>query len=394
MKSLLAFVTGLAFAAASPAFARGDAEKKGETGGLAPAVAGGGRPEFSWDTVPLYIHVGKNGGFTDEEIEFVAARSNFVCLEKGHGASLHGGTEKGIEHDAARLKAANSKMKVIYYWNTFLDYPMYEAHRVYERHPEWWLRTLDGSLDKKRGTLKRYDLSNAEIRQWWAEEVRKAVVDGSCDGVFMDAFPQIAAAANIKLWGKEKYDAILDGLVATVALTRKKVGADGILVFNGIRNTNSLHFGMQYLDVADGAIIEHFDQFQSRDKENVAGDIEDMIAAGKRGKIVIMKGWPGFTWLDEEIRGARYDELLARARESITFPLACFLVAARPHSYFCYSWGYREQHGSLSDYRELSRPLGEPAGDATRNGWIYTRSFEHVDVWLDVSEKTAKLNWK
>jgi hypothetical protein len=285
-----------------------------------------GWPEFSWDRVPVYIHVGKNSGFTEEEIRFVASRSNFVCLEKGHGASVHGSTEKGIEHDAARLKAANPNLKVLYYWNTFLDYSMYEAHRVYENHPDWWLRQVDGSLDRKRGQIRRYDLSNAEVREWWAEEVRKTVVDGSCDGVFMDAFPQIASPANIRLWGKEKYDAIQDGLVATIKLTREKVGPGNVLMFNGIRNTDSLHFGMEYLEFTDAATIEHFDQFQSTDKENLVRDIEAMIVAGKKGKIVAMKGWPGFNWLDREIQNAPYDKLLAQARKNITFPLACFLM--------------------------------------------------------------------
>lgn len=362
--------------------------------GHAAAAENGGRPEFSWDTVPVYIHVGKNGGFTDEEIDFVATHSNFVCLEKGHGASTHGSTEKGIEHDAARLKKVNPKMKVVYYWNTFLDYSMYDAHHVYQNHPEWWLKTLDGSLDTKNGRLKRYDLSNAEVQEWWADEVKKAVVDGSCDGVLMDAFPQITTPANRRLWGNEKHDAIQEGLVSTIELTREKVGVDCILMFNGIRNTNSLHFGMKYLELTDAAIIEHFDQFQSRDKENVVRDIENMIEAGKKGKIVIMKGWPGFNWLDRGLENVPREELLARARKNIAFPLACFLVAAQPNSYFCYSWGYREQHGSLSEYPELQMPLGPPKADAVRDGWIYTRSFEHLDVRVDVSTKTAKLNWK
>lgn len=57
-------------------------------------------------------------------------------------------------------------VEVIYYWNTFLDYSMYDAHKVYASHPEWWLRKLDGSLVKKRGNLMRYDLSNPEVREW------------------------------------------------------------------------------------------------------------------------------------------------------------------------------------------------------------------------------------
>ena len=349
---------------------------------------------WSWDRVPVYIHFGKTDGLTDEEINFVAEHSDFVCLEKGHGSAIHGSSEKGIEYDAARLKKANPDLKMLYYWNTFLDYPMYEAHDVYAQHPEWWLRKLDGSLDKKRGDLMRYDLSNPEVREWWTEEVEKAVVNGSCDGVFMDAFPQIAAPANIRLWGQAKYDSIQEGLIHTIELTREKIGPNNIIMYNGIRNTDSLHFGMQYLDITDASTMEHFGQFFSSDKENIARDIEDMIQAGKQGQIVVMKGWPGFNWTDGEKMKLSYEQLLEEARANITFPLACFLVAAQPYSYFCYSWGYRDRHGSLDWYPEFDRPIGKPKGDAVRNGWEYTREFRHCSVRVDIEKKEATIEWK
>lgn len=352
-----------------------------------------GWPEYSWDTVPVYIHFGASGGLSDEEIEFVATHSNFVSLEKGHGSKVHGSTEKGIEYDAVRLKEVNPKVKVIYYWNTFLDYPMFDAHEVYESHPEWWLRKLDGELDKKSGRLKRYDLSNQAVREWWTEEVRKAVVDGSCDGVFADAFPQIASQANIRLWGREKYDAVQLGLIETLKLTREKIGPENIIIYNGIRNTDTLNFGMQYLEYADAATIEHFDQFHSQAKESLASDIENMIEAGKRGKIVVMKAWPGFNFTERAIRDIPYEELLARSRENITFPLACFLVAVQEHAYFCYTWGYREDGGSLDWYEEFDRPLGPPKADAVKKGWEYTRSFDHADVWVDLESKKGIIDW-
>jgi len=119
-----------------------------------------------------------------------------------------------------------------------------------------------------------------------------------------------------------------------------------------------------------------------------------MIEAGKRGKIVVMKGWAGFKWTQGEPREIPYDELLQRARDSIPFPHACFLVAAQPHSYFCYSWGYRDMHGSLDWYPEFDKPLGEPEAQAVRDGWSYTRRFEHCDVWVDLESKEARITWK
>ena len=93
-------------------------------------AAGASYPEFSWKTVPVAFHFGKNGSLmTAEEAAFVASRSNFICLEKGHATKALDTTEAGIEAEARQLKKLNPKMKVIFYWNAFLDYRMYEAHR-------------------------------------------------------------------------------------------------------------------------------------------------------------------------------------------------------------------------------------------------------------------------
>ncbi len=37
---------------------------------------------FSWETVPVYIHFGKNDGLSDEEVNFVATHSRFLCVWK------------------------------------------------------------------------------------------------------------------------------------------------------------------------------------------------------------------------------------------------------------------------------------------------------------------------
>ncbi len=351
-------------------------------------------PEFSWDTVPLYLHFGNVDGLSDKDVAVAAEMADLICLEKGHGRNVHGTTEKGIEFDAVRLKEANPNIKVLYYWNAFLDYSMYDAHEVYDSNPDWWLKKMDGSLDKKNGKIRRYDLSNPDVRDWWTDEARRAIIEGSCDGVFMDAFPQVDSTANIKLWGEEKYDAIQEGLISLLKSTREKCGSNALIMYNGIRNTDTKNFGMQYIEYADSAIVEHFDQFHSRSKEAIAQDIADIVEAGKRGKLVAVKGWPNFNFTQKKVREVEHSKLLKEARDEITFPLACFLVAAQRYSYFSYSWGYRAGHGNLDTYPELKKPLGKPAGQAVREGWIYTRSFEHADVWVDLESRDARIEWK
>ena len=71
-------------------------------------------PKFQWDTVPVYIHFGKNSGpLSDEEARLVAETSDFVSLEKGHARRKFGTTEEGIAFDAKRLKRPNPNMKVL-----------------------------------------------------------------------------------------------------------------------------------------------------------------------------------------------------------------------------------------------------------------------------------------
>jgi cephalosporin-C deacetylase-like acetyl esterase len=111
-------------------------------------------PKFSWDKVPVGFHFGKQGKLmTADEAKFVASHGSFICLEKAHASRQFKFTEDAIEQEAQQLKKINPDLKVIFYWNTFLDYPMFRAHQNYQRHPDWWLKTTDGTLDKKKGSL-------------------------------------------------------------------------------------------------------------------------------------------------------------------------------------------------------------------------------------------------
>ena len=316
-------------------------------------------PEFSWETVPVAFHFGKTSALlTEEEAKFVASKSNFICLEKAHALDQLGSTEEGIEQEAQQLKKYNPKMKVIFYWNTFLDYPMFNAHKVYEQHPEWWLKTKDGELDLKNGKLKRYDLSNPMVRDWWTDVAQNAIMEGSSDGVFMDAFPQIISNNNIPLWGNEKYDAIQQGLKDIIKETREKIGDEKLIVYNGIRSTPQMQMGYDYPEYTDAIMIEHFGYFNSGSKESMLLDIREMEKAGRAGKIVVFKAWPGFAWIDKEAMQKPIDQKRKIAEENIEFPLAAFLVGAQKNCYFIYSWGYRMEMGCIEWYPELDEKLG------------------------------------
>ena len=131
-------------------------------------------PKFSWDKVSVAYHFGKKGNLlTTNEAKFIASKTNFVVLEKAHGFPKYKFSEEAILRDAKVLKKYNNDLKIIFYWNAFLDYSMYQAHKEYEENPDWWLKNADGTLDLKRGRIKRYDLSNPAVRKWWIDVAEK-----------------------------------------------------------------------------------------------------------------------------------------------------------------------------------------------------------------------------
>jgi hypothetical protein len=352
-------------------------------------------PKFSWDHVPIAFHFGKKGTLlTDSEAKFVTSKSNFIVLEKGHGSPEYKYTEDAIEEDAKKLKKLNPDMKVIFYWNSFLDYNSYRAHEIYQKHPEWWLTQKDGELDFKSKGLKRYDLSNPKVRDWWTDVVKNNIVGKSADGVFMDAFIQVTAPDNEKLLGKGKFDAIQKGLKDLIKETRVKLGGDKLIVYNGIRSTPDRNVGNNYPDYTDVVMIEHFGIINSTSKESMLQDILEMEKAGKSGKSVVFKTWPGYAWIDNEFMKKPLKEKQVICKKNITFPLAAFLAGAQEHAYFIYNWGYRMEMGCLEWYPEFDKPLGKPLDDMKVNGWELSRHYEHVSVWVNLETKEVKLDWK
>jgi hypothetical protein len=358
------------------------------------------KPYFSWDTVPVYIHFGKSSGpLSDGELRFVAKVSGFVCLEKGHGRGRSGSTEEGIALDAKRFKALNPRMKVLFYWNTFLNYPLYDACETVANHPEWLFRDKSGNPIYKAGKLEQYNLLNPEFRQWWASIAGKAVTEYECDGIFMDAVNQAKRPIWMKRgWGEGNESMLTQAVAEMMRLASKQMGEDALLIYNGIRSSDPAGntTGKEYLPYSDGVMVEHFTAFHSQSKESIAADIEAINSAASMGKTVVVKGWPDptFNWTNKEKMRIPSNELADEARKKIIFSLACFLIAAQENSYFSYSWGWREQHGSLVDYPEFNKPLGKPKGQAKKENWVYTRSYEHASVWVDLAQRRAKIDWK
>lgn len=344
-----------------------------------------------WDRVPLYVHFGKRAGeLTSAELDFLAANAPVVALEKSHGAAQHGSTEAGIAATARELKRRNPGIRVLFYLNAFINWPGYAAQRTYR--DEWTLRDARGEIVRHPSGTPRPDPSQAAFREWWADVVAGAHRDAPLDGLFADALPQALSPALARQVGAEKARAVVAGLREMLALTKSRLGPGKIIVVNGTRTTDF----REILDWEgiDGVMIEHFAAFGKDAPADIKADLDTLALAAARGKFAVLKGWPGFNWLDREMMARPRSELLTLACERVTFPLACFLVAAQPGSLFAYSWGYTADHGMLEPYAEFSRKLGPPAGAARWDGLSASRDFAHASVRVDLASRTAQIDWK
>lgn len=334
-------------------------------------------PPFSWDHVPVYAHVGKTSDdFTPAQLDFLAKHFNFITIEKHQASHKHGSTEEGFAVAAREIKQRNPRAKVLFYWNASLDTSSnrggYNAMRTFPAGG--FLKDSQGEPVMRRKTVPNYDLTQPDVRDWWSDAAAKAVREYGADGIFADAMGQ----REDKGIDDKRFAALVAGRVALLAETRRKIGPDKLIIYNGLMKDDP----KKLLRFADGAMIESFVHPNYGDsKELVATFFEATRAAARDGKIVVLKGWPRFTFRQPEMMQKPHAELARLARERITFPLACFLVAAEPNCCFCCTWGYREMHGTFDWYPEFDKPLGPPKGEAKRTGWIYQREFAHALQW-------------
>ena len=107
-----------------------------------------------------------------------------------------------------------------------------------------------------------------------------------------------------------------------LALTKRKLGNDKILLANGIRTGQHLDF-LEWEGI-DGMMIEHFDAYHSKAPEDLKADLDSMALAAAKGKFVVLKGWPALTAAESQVKGRSRAEQLRLAASGSLFPWRAF----------------------------------------------------------------------
>ena len=370
-------------------------------------------PTFSWDKMPLYMHLRKVTDYTDEELDYLS-KFPLITLEKTSGFRTHGGTEKGSIAAAKAIKAVNPNAKVLYYRNTVINWPHYEIDELFfNANPDAYLKTKDGSYALMRNNKTRFfDISQEKVKNYWLTNAIEYTSNPYIDGIFIDANLKIltkfmkgrGVEASKQVALKAGYDDMMTKLQDT--LKDKRLIISNIL---RVRPEPELANGLNYIHFFDGAYLEGFESeaFGMSYEEYLAKGIETTQKAARDGKIIAMTLGLGeakqqeIAGIDDRRQELKIDE---NFNNRLDYLLAIFLVCAEKYSYVYPHDGYdvnkdrrTDQYKSkvwLKTFEQYEKPLGKPKGYAQKEGYIYTRSFEHLDVWLDIQNKKAKLHWK
>ena len=359
-------------------------------------------PEFSWDTVPLYVHIRKDTAFTDEEIKHLATFP-LITFEKATGHKDSGFVEAGTLKAARAVKAINPDTKILYYRNVIVHYGGYAANTSLRNIPGAFLVGRNGNDKLIRNRLEAYDLSNKMLRDWWIDAVEDVCSDPSIDGVFLDGVVKIIEPIFLKgVITPQKKAAELAGYMTMMADTRKMLGPQKLMLANILRARFS-DSGLSYIRALDGSYIEGFEgAVKMSRKDYVAQGIRDFQKAAREGYIVAYTGKLGRNLQDaDEAPRSRADNnnRVKQGRDTqslFDYQLAIYLICAEKYSYFYLKDGYdaKKSNTWLTRRADYDRPLGPPKGLAVRNGYTYTRQFEHASVKLDIENETAEIIWK
>ncbi|VGO19736.1 hypothetical protein SCARR_01795 [Pontiella sulfatireligans] len=251
-------------------------------------------PKFSWDTTPLYFMFGdKNRLLTQEQVEFIAERTDFLCIEKSHGMKPLGFAELGAKHEAKAFKKVKPDMTVLFYFNAAYAWPYtsynegFTKERV-RKNPKLKKALVTnpktGELADRYGALC-YDVLNPDFRRWWVNTVAKGVKESGCDGAFID---QMHGNVDLRKDKKAKIEKAMGEMMGAL---KKKLGPDKILLANNAYGDNA----KTVFPVSDAIMFENYARTKSS-KESLLAEWGDMLTNAKAGKISVFRLGVEGTW--------------------------------------------------------------------------------------------------
>lgn len=357
-------------------------------------------PEFSWDRIPLYMHIRKATSYSAKEVDFIS-KFPLITFEKANGHRAHGSVEEGTLVAARAVKKSNPKATILYYRNVFVHYGSYAANKELKGIPGALLKDKTGNTKLVRNQVEAYDLSNPDLRKWWVDHCKDLTADPAIDGIFFDGNVKALEPGYLsRQIGAEKKKQTMEGYHQMMKQTREAIGPEKLMIANILR-ARFKDGGLEYMDYFDGSYMEGFfhNVGEASYEDYVAKGIETLQTAARDGKVLAFTAGlsaPKNTSKMGIDEGHRKVESDAEARAGLTYPLGIFLICAEEYSYFRVHEGYSADNNDrwMRRFPEYDRPLGPPKGPAKKEGYRYSREFEHATVAVDLTTRSAKIQWR
>jgi hypothetical protein len=342
--------------------------------------------------------------FTPAQFDSIATDFSLFTVEKCHAADVYGNVSTGSKAPftfnsyaasvgtATKLKALNSSIQVLMYWNSAIHFNFYECEA--EVQPSWVLPP-----DRLHRVL--YDYSVPAFREWWVRCAVDSIQNsaGALDGLFIDAVPKVEA--HLPLWA---------GMIDEV---RAALGPDAPILDNGFYG-----HGDRHLAGVDAWNHTGFSYTESMSSVGGPGDMtpEQAVsyllwvanaAATYPERRLVGHGKVSSSTLDPPLvghgRGVVTSQGASRPLDpTFAFGLAKYLLVTTSlaRGWFLANTGSYSIDGGLLDqpmwvYQGEGLGCGEPTAPFVRVGGaashVLQRAFERGSVTLDLGANTSSI---
>ena len=299
-----------------------------------------------------------------------------------------------------------------------------------DRNPEYYVYKKDGTL-YLNGRYPYFNFKVPECRAYWLSEARRQIdMEPKSDHVFIDGFAKAVAVSQdndsfYDYWGgKIGPEYMAEGVDPLLAAARDDFADEVIIAGNIWRPTNIYNFSDDFnpeylLDyVMKYTHLAYFEAWESGSQNaetvnNSLAHLQKITESGRMIRFNIRGGKPStravplildemrvkaqtaMPDLWEKLDSEERDEL-AHSYAYFDVKLAYFLIGAGEYSYLQFDNPPRIIEAGTDMWRikqpfpEYNMPLGRPLERAQKNGNIWTRRFEHLEVILDVGNGTAE----
>eukprot|EP01084_Bolivina_argentea_P138303 243518_1 len=337
-------------------------------------------PLFSWDHVPIFIHMcNASGPFTESTIKYLS-KFPIVTIEKGQGvnattepySSLY--TEDKIIHSCQRIKQLNSSIKCLAYYNSIHDWTYYKLHTILLENPSFWLRdannnivlqTADKNFPQPKQGMLIPDYQQKAVQNLIIQECLNLTQTGYIDGCFLDCtdtntqhLTQYNFTNTQRVDFENGHNAATIGIQTALNKTNKS-----ILVSNAA--------------LLDGIIAVMIDFFKPNQES-----------------IQLLQNYTANGYVVEVHAANGPDHGEDYHCQNITNSLSAFLIGAGKYSYYGCSQGWYFDNDWNIWHQEYDKPLGEPMGKAILTGDIYKRTFSSgTVVSFNITSNNGTIIW-